>query len=40
MTYIEYLGKHGQMEVTWPSSDPASGGKKTWLLLHQVLSLP
>ena len=37
---FEYLEKHGQMEVTWPSSDPASGGKKTWLLLHQVPILP
>lgn len=27
------------MEVTWPSSDPASGGKKTWMLTHQVLFL-
>ncbi len=37
---FEYLEKHGQMEVTWPSSDPSSGGKKKWMLLHQVLSLP
>jgi len=34
---FEYLDTHGQMEVTWPSSDPASGGKKTWLLTKQVL---
>ena len=35
---FEYLEKHGQMEITWPSSDPASGGKKKWMLTHQVLS--
>ena len=34
---FEYLEKHGQMEITWPSSDPASGGKKKWMLTHQVL---
>ena len=33
---FEYLEKHGQMEITWPSSDPSSGGKRTWMLTNQV----
>ena len=33
---FEYLEKHQQMDITWPSSDPASGGKRTWMLTHQV----
>lgn len=33
---FEYLEKHEQMEITWPSSDSSSGGKRTWMLTNQV----
>ncbi|CAK0786160.1 hypothetical protein CVIRNUC_009373 [Coccomyxa viridis] len=32
---FDYLDKHGQMEVSWPSSVPGSGGKKTWILTQE-----
>ncbi len=34
---FDYLDKHGQMEVSWPSSVPGSGGKKTWILTQEVI---